>query len=131
MQYETDGRNATKYSIRNGIRSKTCVDLIFTSVPQQCPSANVFPVSWSGQNVVSITKITKISKGPPRMIPKRSFKNFNCEEFKRDLAASSWELIYLEDNLNHVSECFTKLLTSAMNRHDAVRKRTVKARSVP
>lgn len=73
----------------------------------------------------------KIPKRPPRIIVKRSFKNFNCEEFKRDLAASPWELTYLEDNLDHASECFTKLLTEVMNRHAPVRKRTAKACSAP
>ena len=109
-------RNATRCSIRNGICTETCIDLIFTSVPQQCSSVCVFPVGWYDHNIVSITRISKISKRPHRIIVK-SFKRFNCEEFKRESAACPWELIFLEDNFDHASECFTELLTEVMNQH--------------
>ena len=93
-------RNPTRCSIRNGIRTETCIDLIFTSVPQQCSSACVFPVGWSDHNIGSITRISKIPKRPPKIVVKMSFKRFNCEEFKRELAAFPWELIFLEENLD-------------------------------
>ena len=47
------------------------------------------------------------------------------------MAACSWEFIFLEENLDHASECFTELLTEVMNQHAPIRKRSVKACSVP
>ena len=62
---------------------------------------------------------------------KRHFKTFNHELFQNDLAAVPWELIYLEDDLNHTTECFIDLLTEEMDHHDPIRKCTVAARPSP
>ncbi len=37
-------RSATKSVTRNGGCTETCIDLIFTDVPQQCSNVCVFPV---------------------------------------------------------------------------------------
>jgi hypothetical protein len=71
------------------------------------------------------------SKETPRIVVKRHFKTFNRELFLNDLAAVSWELIYLEDDLNHATECFIDLLTEVMDYHAPIRKKTVGARPSP
>ena len=47
------------------------------------------------------------------------------------MAAVPWELIYLEDDLNHATECFIDLLTELIDHHAPVRKSTVGAHPSP
>jgi hypothetical protein len=89
------------------------------------------PVGWTDHNIVSITMNTKVPKKPPRIVVKIHFLTFNHELFQNDLAAVLWELIYLEDDLNHTTECFIDLLTEVMDHHAPVRKSTVGARPSP
>ena len=49
---------------------------------------------------------TKVPKEPLRIVVNRNVKTFNHELFLNDLAAVPWELIYLEDDLNHATEMF-------------------------
>ena len=74
-------------------------------------------VGWTDHNIVTITMNTKVLKKPPRIVVKRNFKTFNHELFLNDLAAVPWELIYLEDDLNHATECFIDLLMEVMDHH--------------
>ena len=87
------------------------------------------PVGWTDHNIVTITMNTKVAKTPPRFLVKRNVKTFNHELYLNDLAAVPWELIYLEDDLNHATGCFIDLLTEVMD-HNA-RKSTVGARPSP
>lgn len=54
---------------------------------------------------------------PPHIIMKRSFKHFKQCEYWRDLIAVPWELVYLEDTLDHATESFNQLLIEVMDHH--------------
>ena len=57
------------------------------------------------------------SRGCCRIAVKINFKTFNHELFLNDLAAVPWELIYVENDLNHATECFIDLLMEVMDHH--------------
>ena len=110
--------SATRFSTGNHEKIETCIDLIFSSEEYS------ISLGWTDHNIVTITKNTRSPRKPLRIVVKRSFKSLNQYEFQNDLAVVPGALVYLEDNLDHATECFTQLLIEVMEHHAPVRKMT-------
>ena len=66
--------------------------------------------------VYAIRKGRKI-RLPHRIIESRSFKNFNPEEFTKDLASLDWSELYHTPDVNKCAEIFTGNNLQAADKH--------------
>ena len=61
----------------------TCIDLLLTNAPRSFPSTCVLETELSDFHLMTLTVMRKIfKKSQPRIINRRSYKNFSDEKFK-------------------------------------------------
>ena len=63
---------------------------------------------------------------PPRILESRSFKNFNAEEFTKDLASQDWSELYHTSDVNECAKIFTGNILQADDKHAP--KRTIRVK---
>ncbi len=63
-----------------GERTFTCIDHIYTNAVEMCSKGVSVPIGCSDHNIIAITRKTKVSKGRPKVIYKRSYRKF-CQNY--------------------------------------------------
>ena len=111
--------------------SATCIDHIYTNIPECCTKPVCRSVGFSDHNIIAITRKTKIPKCKVNVINKRMFKKFIPESFLADVGDIDWTDVYAseepEASLNIFMESFMKIV----DKHAPMRKCIVKARPAP
>ena len=111
--------------------SATCIDHIYTNIPECCTKPVCRSVGFSDHNIIAITRKTKIPKCKVNVINKRMFKKFIPESFLADVGDIDWTDVYAseepEASLNIFMESFMKIVA----KHAPMRKCIVKARPAP
>lgn len=82
---------------RDGSRTSTCIDHIFTNTAELCTKGLCIPVGCSDHNLVAILRKTKVPKAGPKIIFKRSYKHFKEDHFIEDVRNICWDSV-LEKN---------------------------------
>ena len=72
--------------------------------------------------------MTRIPKGPGRVIYKRNCKHFFKDEFMRDLKLIPFWLFELSDDPNDALDTFIYLFNDIVDTHAPLKKFTIKAR---
>lgn len=116
---------------RMGHKTESIIDLIICNVPNKCSRATSTEVAWTDHNIVCITKKTKVPKRPPRITIKRSYKNFDLEQYHTDLSNVPWDIVCLEEDVDGAVESFNKLFFDVIDKHAPIRKSTVKTKPSP
>ena len=70
------------------LHTSNIIDLIFTTVPEKHISG-VIPVTLSDHYMVYTILSQKVPAVSSRHVTKRNYKNFNADDFKRDIAMSN------------------------------------------
>lgn len=110
----------------DGVKSSTCIDLIFTNVSELCSNAISIPVGCSEHNLIVIGRKTKISKRGQKIIFKSSFKNFNENCYCNEIRVVDWFEALLEEDPDLALRVFGHLLLPIMNKYAPVKNLTVR-----
>ena len=114
---------------RNTVSSSTCIDLIFTNIPQRHKDTTVLPVTLSDHFLVHTILNFKVSEGKFRTVKRRYYKHFNQSAFVYHLLYS--KALSSIINLTSVASAwniFTTEFLNISNFHAPVRLRRVKSR---
>lgn len=101
----------------DGLKSSTCIDLIFTSAANLCSKAISIPVGCSDHNLVAIGRTTKVPKEGQKIILKRIYRNFDESLYYRDVSRIDWSTVFQEQDSNRALKVFNDLLLSIIDRH--------------
>ena len=66
------------------------IDYCVTNRPESIVFSGVYPTSISDHDLVFAVRKVGISRGNPKFIETRSFKNFEEDNFKHDLQNAEW-----------------------------------------
>ena len=81
-----------------GCTSSTCIDHIYTNVPEHCSKPIPLPVGFSDHNVIATVRKSKIPKMGPKIILKRAYKRFIENNFIVDVGKIDWNGVYKADD---------------------------------
>ena len=69
----------------NNVIQKSCIDHIYTNIPQKCNKPSVEALGNSDHMLIEVLKYTKELRTKPNTIKKRSYKNFCEQDFLADV----------------------------------------------
>lgn len=113
------------------MKTSTCIDLIFTNVPDLCSKAVSKAIGCSDHNLIAVSRKTKLPKSGARIIQRRSFQRFNPDSFLTDIKNIQWKEVCDQNDVNIALQMFMDELLEVVNKHAPIRKRTVRSNSAP
>ena len=111
--------------------TNTLIDLCLTNAPCNVVKSGVIHLSVSDHSLVYMIRKSHYVREGTRMIDIRSMKNFNREEFLRELEQKHWANIYLSQDPNEMWEMWKNLLMDTVDKHAPRRSRRIKNRTSP
>ena len=92
-------------------QADSCIDLIYTNTPDKIGPAQAQVRGSSDHRLVFVTKHAKNIKQNIRYVKKRSYKNFNEQEFKTAVKNIKWYEVYSCQDVDLAVDIFTGKLT--------------------
>lgn len=114
-----------------GHRSSSCIDHIYTNVPEHCSNIVSIPVGYSDHNLVGLTKKMKPLKTAQKIIFHRSYKNFNADKYINDVKEIHWTDICLESDPDMALSMFIENFCYLADKHAPLKRFTVKKNYAP
>ena len=87
---------------RISAKSSALIDLCITSAPANVVSSGVMHLSISGHSLVYMIRKAHYVRDGVRRIETGTMKNFNSENFLRDLEQRQWDNVYCSDDPNEM-----------------------------
>ena len=112
---------------RDGSRTSTCIDHIFTNTAELCTKGMCILVGCSDHSLVAILRKTKVPKAGPKIILKRSYKHFKEDHFIEDVRNICWDSVLKKSEPDEAVENFNKLFEEIIDKHTPVRKRSIRS----
>ena len=107
---------------RGGGVSSSCLDHMYTNAPNKCDTPKVVSAGDSDHLAVLFTKFSKEVKIKPQTIKKRSYKNFDVENFLTEVNNSGInETITALDDLDEAAAKFQEMFGSLLDRHAPIK----------
>ena len=101
----------------NNRTNVSCIDHIYTNVRFKCSNPEVISFGNSDHDIVGFTRLSKKPSEPTKTIRKRSYKNFNKDEFLSDLARVDWLDVLSCPDINQATELFTFKFKKILDQH--------------
>ena len=102
------------------------IDILITTKEECLGKSGVIKTSISDHYMLYAIRKGKKIRFPPRILESRSFKNFNPEEFTKDLASQDWSELYHTSDVNECAKIFTGNILQAADKHAP--KRTIRVK---
>ena len=124
-QLITEPTRVTQYS-------RALIDLCLTNFPDKVSKSGVIDIGISDHSAIYLTrKVTLFRSGNHKTVETRQLKNFNEDEFLRDLRMNDWNLATACNNPNEMWDVWKQLLTSVIDKHAPLRTKRIKNKSSP
>lgn len=94
---------------RDGGKSETCIDHIFTNCSYLCLKTLSMQVGCTDHNLVVTVRKAKMPKSGPKIVYSRLMKTFNEEAFREDVKNICWKQVLIKDNPDDALEVFNTL----------------------
>lgn len=114
-----------------GHTSATCIDHIYTNIPECCTKPVSRSVGFSDHNIIAITRKTKIPKCKVNIVHKRMFKKCIPESFLADVGGIAWTDVYAAEEPEAALNIFMERFMKIVDRHAPMRKCILKGRPAP
>jgi hypothetical protein len=104
----------------NSVRNTTdlsCIDHIYSNVKFKCSSPVITSFGGSDHDMIGFTRLSKAPPEPPRTIRKRSYKDFNKENFLHELGCVDWTDVLICADLDLAVFLFTTKFKNVLNNH--------------
>ena len=106
--------------------SKTKIDLIFVSEPENIISSGVHSLGLSDHSLTYVVRKCRQLKLPSRIVKSRCFKNFNESDFIDTIKNIDWDNICSIDNVNDALQQWQTLFSKACDKHAPFKEKKVK-----
>lgn len=122
----------TRIKIRSdGTQTSTCIDHIFTNAAELCSKVISVPAGCSDHNLVALARRTKMPKPGPKVIMKRSYKNFDQIKFREEVSGLCWSEVLMETNPDSALMKFNNVFMKVVEKHAPIKKFTVRSINTP
>ena len=111
--------------------TSTCLDLVFTNRRDRIFKSKVIQLGFTDHDLTVLSMKTKIPRGPPKIVYKRSYKHFSHENFINDLKFVPFWMVGSVDDPNEALDIFRNLFKEIADIHAPLRKYTVKTKPAP
>ncbi|XP_028403422.1 uncharacterized protein LOC114526119 [Dendronephthya gigantea] len=111
--------------------SRTLIDLCVTNCPQKIVNAGVLHLGISDHSLVYFIRKTHYQQTTARIIQSRVFKNFNKNDFLRELNEKPWCEVNSQNNPNCMWDIWKSLLMESIDKHAPIRSRRVGRKKAP
>lgn len=102
--------------------SETLLDLFITTSDLRIIKVDAQDINGISDHLATVGVFNlKSIKTPPKFITRRSFKEFNEEEFRRDIFEQNWDFIYTLDNVDDMLYFFNNTLLRVFDLNAPVR----------
>ena len=112
-------------------QESSCLDHHYSNHPEKVSNVHAYYTGASDHKLILATRYTKAAVVKPKFIRKRSYKDFDPEEFKSEVKKISWIDLYLCENVDLAVEIITDKLTSILNRMAPVKTIQVRSKYAP
>ncbi len=116
---------------KEGVLSSSCIDHIYTNVPNICSIAASLPVGCSDHNLIGVSRRSKVPKARMKIISARSYKHFCEDAFLEDIKKVKWSYVRDESDPEIALKIFMEYFENIANRHAPIRKLTVRSNGAP
>ena len=109
----------TRISTSNGKTTKTLIDIILTSTPENVKTHGVVDTGISDHCLIFLAYSLKKPKFKPKILTRRDFRNFNEESFKNDVKDAPWGniLAVADDDIDNKVVIFENIYLDIINKH--------------
>ena len=115
-QHVTEPTRMQHNSVTN-VTALSCIDHVYCNVKYRCSKVTVTSAGTSDHDMISYSRLSKEPPIPARTIRKRSYKNFNKDNFLEDLSKVTWDEVYTCDDVDTATAIFTRKLCYVLNVH--------------
>ena len=98
-------------------KSSTLIDLCITSAPTNVVTSGVMHLSISDHSLVYMIRKSHYVRNGVRHIEARTMKNFNSENFLRELEQTHWDNVYCFEDSNKMWEIWKCTLMGTIDEH--------------
>ena len=131
----------TIYDMKNLVKEPTCfksqlnpslIDVILVAKPKRFYPSLIFDTGLSDfHKMICVCTKMYAPQDVQKKIVYRSFKNFDEELYKADVAMTPFHIAYIFDDIDDVVWCHNKMLSDVIESHAPLKHRTLKKESVP
>ena len=117
---------------QSGEITRSCIDHCYTNTPEKVSEPELVAVGSSDHLGVFVKKFTRAAKIKPKIIQKRSYKNFNIENYLNDVLGSKLnEDITACEDLEVAAEIFETRFGKILDNHAPLKKIQVRRNYLP
>ena len=113
----------TRTELRGGRVEKSCIDHVSTNCPLKCTKVSVIEdeLGSSDHLGVAVQKFTKELQNKPQTTKKRSFKNFNQDNFIMEVRNTDFSSVTNEHNLEEAAKEFSTIFKNIQDNHAPIK----------
>ena len=115
----------------DGVRTATCIDHFYTNAPDKCSKVMSVRMGFSDHNLIVMTWKANLPKTGPKIIHKRMYRKFVEKSFLNDLEKVDWNPVLEAYDIDNALDSFTKIFSSACDKHAPIKKITVRKNKAP
>ena len=124
-QLITEPTRVTQYS-------RTLIDLCLTNSPDKICNSGVVNIGISDHSIIFLTrKISHFRSFVHKTAEVRQLKNFNQDEFLRDLRMNEWNRVSMLNNPNEMWNLWKHLLMSVIDKHAPLKTKRIRNKRSP
>ena len=110
---------------------RTGLDHVYSNRPDRLSSVQTSFTGVSDHKLLKVTRYTKSYKELPRYVKKRTFKNFDEEQFKDRIKECGLEDIYSCTNVDLAAELLTNKITDILNEMAPIKRFQTRTKYAP
>ena len=108
--------------VQGGALSRSCIDHCYSNVPEKLSSPEVVAVGDSDHLGIIVKKFSRAEPLKPKTVTKRSYKNFNIEEFLTDILNSNIDRdVTACSHVEEAAKVFQDSFRSILDKHAPVK----------
>ena len=113
---------------RFSITTATCIDHIYTNVPELCNDVVSIPVGFSDHNLIAVNKKANVPKAKAIFSTyKRSYKVSAIEKIVGEVTNVDWKDVYGGHNLGDSLNAFMSILLNIVDKYAPMKNRKIKS----
>ena len=111
--------------------SSCLLDLIVTTRKDLINTSGAFPLGISDHNLVYVTMRLKNNRPPPKYVKTRNFKNYNLDNFRRDIETAPFHIASVFDDPDDLLWTWQSLFVNICDEHAPWKEVKIRSRSAP
>lgn len=123
--------DATRIERRGQTTTNTLIDVLLTNRPELFKSSGTYQPSLSDHALIYGVMKKKLQLQTSRITNFRSYKNFDCDKFKKDLSEAPWHVGEIFNDLEDQTHYWSTLMSDVIEENLPSKKMRVRAKDVP